>query len=121
MKTVFKFLVMVVLALASTAVWAQTTLTTGSIAGDVVDTNGAIVPGATVKVTGPLGERTTTTNDQGHYVVDNLVPGSYTLRVEKGNFKAAEQTELTVLVNKTITSNITLQAGQIYTIFTYLP
>jgi hypothetical protein len=118
MKNVFKFLVMVGLALASTAVWAQTTLTTGSIAGDVVDTNGAIVPGATVKVTGPLGERTTTTNDQGHYVVDNLVPGSYTLRVEKGNFKAAEQTELTVLVNKTITSNITLQAGQISEVVT---
>src|ERR1044072_8525955 len=107
MNNVFKFLVMVVLALASTAVWAQTTLTTASIAGDVVDTNGAIVPGATVKVTGPLGERTTTTNDQGHYVVDNLVPGGYTRRVEKGNFKSAEQTELTVLVNKTITSNIT--------------
>ncbi|HEV8134438.1 MAG TPA: carboxypeptidase regulatory-like domain-containing protein, partial [Pyrinomonadaceae bacterium] len=118
MKNVFKFLVMVVLALSATAVWAQTTLTTGSIAGDVVDTNGAIVPGATVKVTGPLGERTTTTNDQGHYVVDNLVPGSYTLRVEKGNFKAAEQTELTVLVNKTITSNITLQAGQISEVVT---
>jgi hypothetical protein len=99
-------------------VWAQTSLTTGSIAGDVVDTNGAIVPGATVKVTGPLGARTTTTNDQGHYVVDNLVPGSYTLRVEKGNFKATEQTELTVLVNKTITSNITLQAGQISEVVT---
>jgi len=118
MKNVFKFLVMVVLALASTAVWAQTTLTTGSIAGDVVDANGAIVPGATVKVTGPLGERNTTTNDQGRYVVDNLVPGNYTLRVEKENFKAAELTAVTVLVNKTITANVTLQAGQISEVVT---
>ncbi|HEY6247207.1 MAG TPA: carboxypeptidase regulatory-like domain-containing protein [Pyrinomonadaceae bacterium] len=118
MKTVFKFLVMVVLALASTAVWAQTTLTTGSIAGDVVDANGAIVPGATVKVTGPLGERTATTNDQGRFVVDNLVPGNYTVRVEKENFKAAELTSVTVLVNKTITANVTLQAGQISEVVT---
>src|ERR1041384_4585116 len=118
MKTVFKFLVMVVLALASTAVWAQTTLTTGSIAGDVVDANGAIVPGATVKVTGPLGDRTATTNDQGRFVVDNLVPGNYTVRVEKENFKAAELTSVTVLVNKTITANVTLQAGQISEVVT---
>jgi hypothetical protein len=118
MKNVFKFLVMVVLALSATAVWAQTTLTTGSIAGDVVDANGAIVPGATVKVTGPLGERNTTTNDQGRYVVDNLVPGNYTLRVEKENFKAAELTAVTVLVNKTITANVTLQAGQISEVVT---
>jgi carboxypeptidase family protein len=118
MKNVFKLLVMVALALASTAVWAQTTLTTGSIAGDVVDSNGAIVPGATVKVTGPLGARTTTTNDQGHYVVDNLVPGNYTLRVEKGNFKATELTDITVLVNKTLTTNVTLQAGQISEVVT---
>jgi hypothetical protein len=118
MKNVFKFLVVVCLAFAASAALAQTTLTTGSIAGDVVDANGAIVPGATVKVSGPLGERTTTTNDQGHYVVDNLVPGSYTVRVEKGNFKAAEVTEVTVLVNKTTTANVTLQAGQISEVVT---
>jgi hypothetical protein len=118
MKNVFKILMVVVLALASSAVFAQTTLTTGSIAGDVVDTNGAIVPGASVKVTGPMGERTTTTNDQGRYVFENLIPGTYTVRVEKGNFKAAELTEVTVLVNKTTTNNVTLQAGQISEVVT---
>ncbi|HEX6719039.1 MAG TPA: carboxypeptidase regulatory-like domain-containing protein [Pyrinomonadaceae bacterium] len=118
MKNVFKFLLVVCLAFASSAVLAQTTLTTGSIAGDVVDTNGAVVPGATVKLTGPLGERTTTTNDQGHYEFANLVPGNYTVRVEKGNFKAAEVTEVTVLVNKTTAANITLQAGQISEVVT---
>jgi hypothetical protein len=118
MKNLFKILVVVCLAFASTAVLAQTTLTTGSIAGDVVDANGAIVPGAEVKVTGPQGERTATTNDQGHYVVDNLVPGTYTVRVEKGNFKAAEVTQVTVLVNKTTSANVTLQAGQISEVVT---
>ena len=118
MKNVFKFLVVVCLAFASSAALAQTTLTTGSIAGDVVDSNGAVVPGATVKVSGALGERTTTTTDQGRYSFDNLVPGSYTVRVEKENFKAAEVTEVTVLVNKTTTANVTLQAGQISEVVT---
>src|SRR5215216_6785468 len=118
MKNVFKFLVVVCLALASSAAFGQATLTTGSIAGDVVDANGAVVPGATVKVTGPLGERTTTTTEQGHYTFDNLVPGSYTVRVEKENFKAAEITEITVLVDKTATANVTLTAGQISEVVT---
>ena len=118
MKNVFKFLLVVCLTFASSAALAQTTLTTGSIAGDVVDTAGAVVPGATVKLTGPLGERTTTTNDQGHYSFDNLVPGTYTVRVEKGNFKAAEVTQVTVLVNKTTAANVTLEAGQISEVVT---
>jgi hypothetical protein len=118
MKNVFKILVMVCLAFASSAVLAQTTLTTGSISGDVIDTNGAVVPSASVKLTGPLGERTTTTNEQGHYVFDNLVPGNYTIRVEKGNFKAAEVTQITVLVNKTTPANVTLEAGQISEVVT---
>ena len=118
MKNVLRFLIVVCLAFASSAVLAQTTLTTGSIAGDVVDTNGAIVPGASVKLSGPLGERTTITSEQGHYTFENLAPGNYTIRVEKENFKAAELTEVTVLVNKTITTNITLQPGQISEVVT---
>lgn len=118
MKNVVKLLLVICLGLASTGALAQTTLTTGSIAGDVVDSNGAIVPGANVKLTGPLGERTTTTNEQGHYSFENLVPGNYTVRVEKEGFKAAELTQVTVLVNKTTSNNVTLQAGQISEVVT---
>jgi hypothetical protein len=118
MKNVFKLLLVICLGLASSAALAQTTLTTGTIAGDVVDSNGASVPGASVKLAGPLGEKTTTTNDQGHFSFENLVPGAYTIRVEKENFKAAELTEVTVLVNKTTTANVTLQAGQISEVVT---
>src|SRR5258706_13420404 len=101
MKNVFKLFLVLCIALAGTAVFAQDTLTTGSISGDVVDTNGGVVPGAAVKVTGNLGERTAITNDQGHYEIGNLIPGSYTVRVEKAGFKAGEVTAVTVLVGKT--------------------
>src|SRR5882762_1587127 len=83
MKNVLRLFLILCIALAGTAVFAQDTLTTGSISGDVVDSNGGVVPGAAVKITGALGERTTTTNDQGHFEVSNLIPGIYKVRIEK--------------------------------------
>src|SRR6266480_8087506 len=118
MKNVLKLFMVLCIALAGTAVFAQDSLTTGSISGDVVDSNGGAVPGASVKVTGALGERTTITNDQGHFEVANLIPGSYTIRVEKEGFKAGEVTEVTVLVGKTSTAKVALQAGNISEVVT---
>ena len=88
MKTAFKLFMVLCMALASTAVFAQDIQTKGSISGTVVDKNGAAIPNATVKVNGPEGERTATANDQGVYSVDNLLPGSYKVRVESTGFKA---------------------------------
>jgi len=118
MKNVFRLLMVLCIALASTAVFAQDTLTTGSISGDVVDSNGGVVPGAAVKINGALGERTTTTNDQGHYEVQGLIPGNYKVRVEKSGFKAGEVTDVLVLVGKSSTARVNLQAGNISEVVT---
>lgn len=118
MKNVLRLFIILCIALATTAVFAQDTLTTGSISGDVVDSNGGVVPGATVKITGALGERTTTTNDQGHYEFSNLNPGSYKVRVEKSGFKAGEVTDILVLVGKSSGAKVTLQPGSISEVVT---
>ena len=118
MKNVLRLFLVLCIALAGTAVFAQDTLTTGSISGEVIDANGGVVPGATVKITGNLGERTTTTNESGHFEIPNLVPGSYTVRIEKEGFKAGEVTDVTVLVGKTSTARVTLQAGSISEVVT---
>ncbi len=118
MKNVLMLFMVLCIALAGTAAFAQETLTTGAISGDVVDSNGSVVPGATVKVTGALGERTTTTNDQGHYEVGNLVPGSYRIRIEKEGFKAGEVTDITVQVGKSSITKVTLLAGNISEVVT---
>src|ERR1043166_9066401 len=73
---------------AGSAIVAQDIQTRGSINGDVKDKNGAAIVGATVKITGQTGERTTTTNDQGLLNCENLVPGNYTVRVKTANFKS---------------------------------
>src|ERR1044072_2185334 len=100
MKNIFSLLLTLFVMLGATAVFAQETSTTGSISGSVIDSNGSVVPGAAVKVTGPLGERSGATNDQGYFEVQGLVPGNYTVRVEKSGFKTGEVTNVTVLVGK---------------------
>jgi len=42
MKNVLRLFMVLCIALASSAVFAQDTLTTGSISGDVVDSNGGV-------------------------------------------------------------------------------
>src|ERR1041385_3818930 len=113
MKNVLRLLMTLCITLAATAVLAQETSTTGSISGVVLDSNGSVVPGAAVKVTGALGERTTTTTDQGYFEVQGLVPGSYTVRVEKSGFKSGEVTNVIVLVGKATSTRIALQVGDI--------
>ena len=113
MKIAFRIIMALCFGLAALSVHAQDTLTKGSIAGTVVDSTGAIVPGAKVKITGPATDRQTTTNDQGYFTVENLTPGNYSVRVEVANFKTAEVTNVTVYVGKTATQNITLEAGNI--------
>jgi len=120
MKKLFKLFVILSIALAATTVFAQETSTLGSISGVVVDTNGSVVPGAAVKVTGGLGERTAVSNDQGNFEVQSLVPGRYTVRVEKTGFKAGEVTDVTVLIGKTTTTKISLQPGNISEVVTVI-
>ena len=101
------------LCLAVSAIVGQDIQTRGSINGEVRDKNGAAIVGATVKVTGQTGERTATTNEQGLFSVENLVPGNYTVRVESPNFKTAEVSNVTVFVGKASSTNVALEPGAI--------
>jgi hypothetical protein len=118
MKNVFRFLVLTCFVLAvSAGVFAQD-VTTGSIGGTITDSAGAAIPGAKVVVTGPTGERTAVTNDQGVYNVDGLIPGSYNVTVEQTGFKKAVANNVQVFVTKTSTINVKLETGDISAIVT---
>jgi hypothetical protein len=62
---------------------------TGTIAGTVVDTSGAAIPGVSVTATeantGTV--RSTTSNDSGVFTMASLNPGRYSIRVELQGFK----------------------------------
>ena len=74
----------------------------GRFAGTVLDSSGAFVPGATVTVknekTGE--ERTATSSAQGIYVVTNLKPSNYTIRVKSGDFAPLEYTGMQLLAGQ---------------------
>ena len=97
-------------AATASSAFAQTD---GRFTGTVLDSSGAFVPGATVIVknerTGE--ERTVTANAQGRYVVPNLRPSSYTIRVTFGNFAPLEYTEMTLAAAQEFTVDLTLQAA----------
>jgi len=61
---------------------------TATLNGRVLDPNGALVPGAVVAVTEKATgvKRETTTNGDGIYVLSNLAPGEYDVRVEAKGF-----------------------------------
>jgi hypothetical protein len=110
----FKSMALAVLCalLMCVAAFAQTTVSTGSIAGTVTDNTGAVVPSAKVTIVGQTGQTVhVTTNSSGSYASGALVPGTYTVRVEAKGFKT-EQLSLNVLVNNTANGNAQLQIGQ---------
>ncbi len=85
----------------------------GKIAGSVVDSNRASVPGATVKVTDKSRNLTTTltTNADGLFEAPYLLPGIYQVVVEKSGFKKVIQDAVQVQINQTRTLEISLDVG----------
>ena len=82
---------------------------TGSVAGVVADSTGAVVNGATVTLTskGTNQTRSVTTGDDGLYSFVLLQPGVYTLKTTAGSF-APVSLDVTVQVGRTTDANVTL-------------
>lgn len=60
----------------------------GSISGNVTDSTGGAVPGATVTATSKStgAGRSATSNEAGFYLIPTLLPGEYKLTIEMGGF-----------------------------------
>jgi hypothetical protein len=107
-------LVLIVLAIAFTlpgSVFGQRTTT--SISGTITDPSGAVVPGA--QVTAIETSTGTTTlgkaSSDGFYILTNLRPGTYRLRVEQPGFQSYVQEGITLEVDRPATINVALQVG----------
>jgi len=94
-------------------VFAQSTISTGSVVGIATDPSGAVVTNAKVSIkneaTGQVIE--VTTNSSGAYNSGALVPGQYTVRFAAPGFRSVV-TNVTVLVGNTTAANVKLQVGQ---------
>src|SRR5690554_1325912 len=101
-------MICVLLAMATT-VSAQVLY--GSIVGNVRDTSGAAVPGSTVTVTSAETglERTTVSNETGAYTFNNLLPGTYTVRVSLQGFKEFVRTNVPVAIGQVARVDVALE------------
>lgn len=114
MRNIVKYLSIVVLVVAMdfSTLWAQGT---AEIAGTVVDSTGAVLPGVEVTVTqtdtGLV--RTAVSNERGAYVLPNLPIGGYRLEASLPGFTTFVQTAIVLTVNASPVINPVMQVGQV--------
>jgi hypothetical protein len=104
-------LAVVLLVLGAAAASAQELR--GRIVGTVTDNTGAVLPGATVTVTGPalIQPQTTTSGPDGMYRFPALPSGVYTLTFEMTGFQTLRREEIRALLNTTLTVDAQLKVA----------
>lgn len=91
--------------------FAQESTVRGNLSGVVFDASGAVVPGAKATLTGPTGNKTLTTENDGKFTFPLLTPGKYNVKVEKQGFRNVDVSGVEVTVGKTASLTVTLQPG----------
>lgn len=103
---------LLILTLGATA---SAQITTGGLTGKVVDTQGGVIPGATVTLTSDskgTSFGTTVTSDGGVFVFPNLPPDKYTVTVEMPAFKTLKQSGFDISSGPTTSiGTLTIEVG----------
>src|SRR5262245_7814114 len=91
------------------SLWAQN----ASISGRVMDSSGAVVPHAHLKLAGEKNgvSRDVEANAEGFYFIPSVVPGHYGLSADVAGFKRFERTGIIVETAQTVSINVTLEVG----------
>ena len=120
MRTIVRcFLLFGLVALVPGVAAAQATL-----AGEVKDTTGAVLPGVTVEAASPaLTEkvRTAVTDGSGRYRIESLPPGSYTVTFALTGFAPQKREGLSVSGAGVITVDVELTVGGLAETITVTP
>jgi hypothetical protein len=105
---------MILMGFVLAAADAAAQSTRGSIGGTVRDDQGAAVPGATITVHSARRNdtQTTVTNEQGDFVILNLLPDTYSLKIAMDGFKTVERPEVVLnAADRLSVGAITLELG----------
>ena len=88
---------------------------TGAIGGTVTDPTGAVIPNATVRVDAVMGDATASAKSKsdGSYVVADLTPGFYKVRVEAGGFMSFSLTDVHVSSSALTQVDVVLRVGAV--------
>src|SRR5215813_12168737 len=107
-------LVFALLSLAPAPASAQTATTT-TVSGTVTDASGAVIAGATVKLTDMAtnAERVMTTNSDGQYSFYAVNPGLLRVTVSAKGFKTKVVTDVQASATTVATVNVTVEVGEV--------
>src|SRR5437016_6179470 len=89
---------------------------TGSIAGLIRDTTGAVLPGVTVEAASPVlieKSRTVVSDDQGNYKIVDLRPGVYTISFSLTGFSTVKREGVEVSAGFTANIGAELKVGAV--------
>ena len=87
---------------------------TGTLAGIVKDSQGAVLPGVTVTVSGAAligAGRSVATGESGAYQIAGLPPGTYTVSYELAGFSAVKREGVAIQVAQTVRLDIEMSVG----------
>jgi hypothetical protein len=92
------------------SVFAQAVIAVAQISGTVRDSTGALLPNANISLRSLDTNRTysSTSDASGYYVVPNLPPGPYELKVTSTGFEPRVQSGVQLSVGQTATLDVTL-------------
>jgi hypothetical protein len=106
-----------IVGVALLALWpALASAQTSSIAGQVKDTSGAILPGVTVEVSSPAlieKVRTATTDGSGQYKIVSLRPGTYSITFTLPGFNVVKRDGIELTSDFTATVNGDMKVGAV--------
>src|ERR1700683_298288 len=110
-----RFLLSLAVLIADVGLVCHAQTSAGSITGEVEDSTGAVIAGATVKITSIETGRsiTLTTNHQGVYEAASLPAGKYNIAVSQTGFQSLTIEDLRLDPGERVNRNLTLQVGGI--------
>src|SRR6478672_6904772 len=110
-KTLVASVLMLMLGVANTFAQQQT----GEIFGKAADTSGAVLPGATVTVSGPalIQPRVAVTSETGTYRIPELPIGAYTVTFELAGFRTMALQDIRVTIGFRAQVNAAMQLSTV--------
>ena len=111
----FRNILLAIFGILFTTTSALAQIDRGAIVGTVTDSNGAVIPKASIKITNEatLVSETTTTNTDGQYQALALIPGLYTIEAQAQGLATEKTPHIEIHVRTRAAINFRLQVGSV--------